>query len=154
MLLRGVMRRKIVPNDILISEVARMVAEGGQVTLLTKGQSMLPFIIGGRDSVELSPIREDDIATGDIILARITNPTRYVIHRVIELTHDGVVLMGDGNIMGVERCPKGDVLARVTAIIKPKKVVDPRCESELKKARLWWRLLPIRRYILAILRRL
>ena len=43
----------IVPNAILLAEVSALVQEGKQVELLTKGCSMLPFIVGDRDSVRL-----------------------------------------------------------------------------------------------------
>ncbi len=62
------MRRKVVvDNNTLLDDVAKIIASTGQqVVLLTKGQSMLPFIVGNRDSVELSPIT-DKIRRGAIL---------------------------------------------------------------------------------------
>ncbi len=87
------MRRKIVvENNVLLDDITAMVASGERVVLLTKGQSMLPFIVGGRDSVELSRI-DDDICVGDILLAKIQNPTRYVIHRAIKMDGSSLNMM-------------------------------------------------------------
>ena len=61
---------------------------------------MLPFIVGDRDSVRL---RKEPVAVGDAVLAEIA-PGRYVLHRIISLVKDRVVLMGDGNLSGVETC--------------------------------------------------
>ncbi len=146
------MRRKIIPNNILIEEVASIITSGEKVVLLTKGASMLPFIVGGRDSVELSPCRGGDITCGTILLAQISNPTRYVIHRVVKVEGEVITLMGDGNINFSEQCHIKHVIARVTAIIKPTRRVDPYTQGELRRARIWGHLLPIRRYLLFIYR--
>lgn len=39
-----------VPNSVLLPEVERLLREGRRVTLRTRGHSMLPFIVGCRDS--------------------------------------------------------------------------------------------------------
>lgn len=145
------MRRKIVPNDILLAEVAKIIAGGEKVVLLTKGQSMLPFIVGGRDSVELSPI-DTPILPNDILLAKIENPSRYVIHRVIGVDGGVVTLMGDGNIKGVEICYNDTAVARVTAIIKPKKTINPYSRREVFFLSLWRFFKPFRRYLLKLIR--
>ena len=53
-------------NDI-IEEAIRLVREGVNVTLPVKGRSMLPFIIGGKESVILH--RPVLIDVGDVVLA-------------------------------------------------------------------------------------
>jgi len=47
------MRTIAVPNEELLPEIARMLAGGETVTLKAKGNSMLPFIVGGRDNIVL-----------------------------------------------------------------------------------------------------
>ena len=56
-------------NEILFPEVAALLEEGHTVTLKAKGTSMMPFIVGGRDSVVLQ--KADRVAVGDIVLARL-----------------------------------------------------------------------------------
>ncbi|MCR5710227.1 MAG: S24/S26 family peptidase [Bacteroidales bacterium] len=138
-------------NESILGEAVAFVNEGIAVTLLVKGRSMLPFIQGGRDSVVL--VKPGDISPGDVVLARIGG-VRYVLHRVIESTPGKVVLMGDGNIRGTETCRPQDVLARAVEVVKPdgshRSLISP---AHMRRARLWRRLLPIRRWILAIYKR-
>lgn len=135
-----------VPNDLLLSEVGRLLDEGHEVILATKGNSMLPFIVGEKDSVALQKTAEPKVR--DIALAEVKKGM-YVLHRIIAVDGDQVTLMGDGNIRGCEHCSKADVLGVATAIIKPsgKRVAPP-------SGKVWLRLKPVRRYILGIYRRL
>ncbi len=147
-------RKVIVQNNKLLDDVANIVASGKQVILLTKGQSMLPFIVGGEDSVELSKI-DSEICVGDILLAKLTTPTpHYIIHRVIKTDGDRITLMGDGNLIGSEECHRKDIVARITSIIKRnRRRINPNSKSQQRYAQIWQKLQPIRRYLLAILRR-
>lgn len=144
------MKKRIVANNVLIPEIARLVSEGAKVVFIPKGASMLPFIREGKDSVVLkSP---EDLCVGDIVLARNT-PGAYVLHRIIEIDGDNIVLMGDGNIIGTETCRVSDILAMADKIIKDGKEIDCRSNNHLRKAEIWKRLKPIRRYLLAIYKR-
>ncbi len=126
--------------------------EGVCVTLPIKGQSMLPFIIGGSESVVLQkPI---DPKVGDIVLAWV-NGCRYVVHRIIRIEGDSVTLMGDGNVAGTEHCTLADIKARAThAVAANGQKRDLYNRRRTVAARLWYRLRPVRRYLLAIYRRL
>ena len=90
-----------VSDEQIIGDAIRLVSEGMAVTMLVKGRSMLPFILGGRESAVLT--QPGEIKTGDVVLARIDG-RRYVLHRVMEVSDDRVVLMGDGHIRGQEVC--------------------------------------------------
>ena len=144
--------RIVIPNEILLGEVTSMLNEGRKVILLTRGNSMLPFIRGDRDSVELE--RLDTLAVGDIVLAHLADK-RYVLHRVLGIEGDNITLMGDGNIIGTESCLRADICGTATKIIRPDgREKDCRSPKAMRRARLWRRLRPVRRYILAIYRRI
>lgn len=148
----GVGMKKInVQNDLLIPEIVRLVEEGTAVTFTPKGSSMLPFIRGGKDSVELK--RAEGAGVGDIVLARV-GQSAYVIHRIIRIEGDEVTLMGDGNIAGKERCRREDVLALATKIIRNGKETDCSSFGHKSAAAVWKILLPARRYLLAVYRRI
>ena len=138
-------------NDrYIIEEAIRLVDEGISVTLPVNGYSMLPFIIGGKESVVLQ--KSDKLKVGDIVLAWVDN-SRYVVHRIILFDGHNVILMGDGNLVGTERCTLQDVKAVATHVVGANEqmhyLYTPwRCRA----ARLWWYLRPIRRYLLAIYR--
>ncbi len=121
------------------------------MTFSVKGQSMLPFIIGGKESVILR--RPGVIDVGDVVLAWVDG-NRYVIHRIIRIDDDRVTLMGDGNVT-TEHCMLGDIKARVTHVVSAdNKKRDLYSRWRVSAAKLWYWLRPIRRYLLAIYRRL
>ena len=139
------MEKRVLPNKVLLEEVAALVAQGKDVIFTPKGNSMLPFIRGDRDSVRLSACVEPE--EGDIILAR--HDGHYILHRVIAVDEKTLLLMGDGNLQGTERVLRNDILGKVTAIVRPNgRTVIP------GKGRLWRILKPLRRFILGIYRRI
>jgi hypothetical protein len=146
------MPRIVVPNAILLGEVKELLAEGKDVVIPTKGNSMLPFIRGTRDSVRLRKL--DTLEVGDIVLAELREGV-YVLHRVFSLDGDAVTLKGDGNRRGMEHCRRKDIAGTVLAILKDGvKEVDCRSPKALRKSRNWNRLKPFHRIILGLYRRL
>ncbi len=138
-------------DNEIIEEAIRLVSEGVSVTLPVNGRSMLPFIIGGRESVILHG--PGLMSVGDIVLAWVEG-NRYVVHRIIRIDGDRVTLMGDGNVVGTEHCLLSDIKAKATHVVgsdeQPRSLYTP---WQKRGAKLWWYLRPIRRYLLAIYRR-
>lgn len=145
------MKKINVQNDLLIPEIVRLIKDGTAVTFTPKGSSMLPFIRGGKDSVELKSA--EGAKVGDIVLARV-GQSAYVIHRIIRIEGDEVTLMGDGNIAGKEYCRREDIMALATKIIRNGKETDCRSFGHRSAATTWKLFLPARRYLLAIYRRI
>ena len=140
-----------ISDDEIIKSAIKLVHEGLRVTFPVKGYSMLPFIIGGKESVDL--VKPIDIQVGHVVLAWVEG-CRYVVHRIIQIDGDKVVLMGDGNIAGVEHCLLSDVAALAVNVVTPQgKHNNLYAPWRIKASHIWWRLLPIRRWILAIYRR-
>lgn len=135
------MDKKIVPNEILLEDTAQLLAEGRDVSFTPLGSSMLPFIRGGKDTVTLRAIPHVEV--GDIVLARLTDAT-YVLHRVVDRNRGLLTLMGDGNLRGTESCTREDILGTVVAINGHKPC----------KGRIWRMLIPFRRILLALFRRI
>ena len=136
----------------IIEEAIRLVDEGVSVTLPVNGQSMLPFIIGGKESVILQKPVEPKV--GDVVLAWVEG-CRFVVHRIISISGNNVTLMGDGNIIGTEQCTLSDVKAIATHVVSAdEKIRDLNNPWRLLATRLWFQLRPVRRYILAIYKRL
>lgn len=139
-------------NDhYIIEEAIRLVQERISVTLPVNGNSMLPFIIGSKESVILQQPGLTNV--GDVVLAWVDG-NRYVIHRIIRIKDDQVTLMGDGNLVGTERCQLSDIKAIATHVVDAKgRRHDLYSKWRCKAAKAWWYLRPIRRYLLAIYRR-
>lgn len=145
-------RTVTVSNTALIPEVVRLINEGHTVTIPLRGQSMRPFLEDGRDKALLAASGVPRV--GDPVLAEVM-PGRYVLHRIVAVNGDDITLRGDGNI-GTERCRATDILASVTGFYrKGRKTLD---RTDGIKWRvyswIWMHLLPVRRYLLAIYRRL
>ena len=135
-----------------IEEALRLVQKGVTVTFPVTGQSMLPFIIGGKESVILHA--PGLTAVGDVVVARVDG-NRYVVHRIINIDGDRVTLMGDGNLRGTEHCLLKDIKARVTHVVSAdNKKRDLYSRWRVRAAKLWYWLRPIRRYLLAIYKRI
>ena len=144
----------ITPHDDaeVMSEVVRLVAEGVSVTLPVNGMSMLPFIIGGRESVVLQ--KPAALREGQVVLVWVDG-TRYVVHRIIGIDGQHITLMGDGNLVGTEHCTAADVKGVVTHVMDAQeRMRDLYSWHRRWAARLWRWLRPVRRYLLAIYIRL
>lgn len=127
-------------NREMFSVVRDLLLEGSNVTVKVKGQSMLPFFRSG-STVMLRPIKEEDFKRLNVVLA--DNQRNFVIHRIIKVDAKRVTLLGDGNIYGTETMPRDKVYG----------IID--CSAtHLFFARLWVWLRPVRRFPLAIFRRI
>ena len=132
------------PNEVILSEMARQLDEGRDVIMTPKGVSMLPFIRGEKDSVLLR--KTSPLHVGDIVLVNFNGT--FLMHRIITINGRRITLMGDGHLQGTETGNISDVLGTVIEIIRPNgHHVKP------KKGRIWVRLLPVRRYLLKIYRK-
>lgn len=134
------MGSKSVANVATFSVVRDILLEGQAVKVTVKGQSMLPFFVSGA-TVSIRPITPSDFKLYNVVFADAGN--HFVIHRIIGLEGDKVTLLGDGNIVGTESMTRDKVYG----------VVD--CSAlSLFLARLWVALRPVRRFPLAIFRRI
>lgn len=138
------MEKVVLPNEVLLGEVAQLLSEGHEVVITPKGRSMLPFIRGEIDRVKLR--YPDRLRVGDIVLAYFGG--RYIMHRIIVIDGDEIVLMGDGVIKNTEHGERKDVVGVVTEIITP----DGHHQKP-GKAWLWRHSLFLRKYLLKVYRK-
>ena len=138
------MEKVILPNEVLLGEVARLLGEGREVVMTPKGRSMLPFIRGEVDRIKLR--QPDKLSVGDIVLAYFGN--RYILHRIVAINGEEFILMGDGNLKDTEQGNRSDVIGKVVEIITP----DDR-QHKPRKAWLWRHTLFFRKYLLKIYRK-
>lgn len=149
------MKTLAIPNDVLIPQIKRMIDEGKSVTFLVKGYSMRLFLENNRDKVILAPCEKDKVKPGDVILAEVEKDV-YVLHRIIRRTDNSLILKGDGNIRGTESCRTSDIVGIAVGFYR-KGRNRPDLVTGLKwktYSFIWLSLSPVRRYILAIYRRI
>lgn len=136
-----------IPNEELFKVVGDFIAEGKSVSVIAPGNSMRPFIW---DQERVLLEKAETYEVGDIVLAH--HPEfSYVLHRINSISNNEVVLMGDGNLKGQERCP----MDSIKAICRTKYDSIGNAislDSDIQKARaeLWRKLLPSRQRLLSI----
>ena len=133
-------RKRIIPNEVLLPEVAR-------------GNSMNPFLVDRSDSIVLGPYTDNDLQLYTVVLARDTNG-RIVFHRITRRNGKELTLQGDGNIRITEQTSVDDVMGIMIAAIRKEKEYP--CNGRIwQRYSFWWlKLTPVRRWLLAIFRRI
>lgn len=130
---------RTIANRELFAIVRDTLLEGATVRVAVNGQSMLPFFRSG-STITLRPIKEGDIRKYNVVMADAGNA--FVVHRIIEVGEEYVTLLGDGNYLGTERVTRDEIYG----------VVD--CSAlHLFFAKIWLWMRPVRRFPLAIFRR-
>ena len=142
---------KLFPNEKFIPLfLAQMAEEGATGTIIARGYSMMPFIEHNRDRLVFAQV--DRVRVGDVVLAEISKGV-FVCHRVERLDGDRLTMRGDGNVQGTEQCRLQDVRARLITVIRKNKTYNLDTSTAWKVySFLWPRLLPLRRYLLALYR--
>lgn len=131
---------RLIDNRTAFSNACDLLLAGESLTIRVKGQSMLPFFQSG-SSVLIRPIQESDFKKGRVVLAE-TDNGMFVIHRIYRVEGDMITLLGDGNLKGTEQMPRNKVYGAID------------CGAlHLALALLWQWIRPLRRFPLAILRR-
>ena len=144
------MQKLSVENSIFLPQVVQLIQEGHKATIIARGNSMRPFIEDGRDKLVFGKV--DHLMVGDVILAEVEDG-HFVCHR-IESIKDGVVTMrGDGNVEGTEVFPEANVRAKLLQVVRKGKTYTL-TNSRVWKcySAVWPKLLPVRRYLLALYR--
>ncbi len=141
----------VVPNDVLLSQIADNLRQGKRVLLTVRGNSMNPVWMDRRDQVELSAFRQEDARVGVVVLAGLKSGG-HVLHRIIKIAGERVTLQGDGNLYSEEQTEVSLIMARVTAFVRNGK--KGRCDSWKWKTYswMWMRMYPMRRWLLAVWR--
>lgn len=141
----------LIDSDDIMAEIATWCDSGHDVLITPKGMSMYPFVVGNRDSVVLR--HTDIVRKGDMVAARIPEKG-CVLHRVYAVSDECLVLMGDSNLYATEICSPKNVLAIVTKILRNGQQVNTDSKKERFAVKVWMFLLPLRGYLLWLLRKL
>lgn len=148
----------VVPNEVFFAEVSERLSEGESVTIAVKGFSMYPFMRNGKDKVRLVPPGGRKLEKGDVILFRYRG--NHVLHRIYacSMSDSGsrlYITRGDGNTRGTEYASLSDIIGVMSGRLTPEGRMW-NCDSVSWKicSSVWMRLLPVRRWCLAVLRRI
>lgn len=140
-------------NNQYFAQAAERLASGTAVRLSVMGNSMLPFIIGGKDQVTLVPYTGQDLPLG--IAALYQWEGKYMIHRLVKKDESHYHFLGDGNICRFETIKRNEVLGILQTIHHPDgKETDTTGRCWLHLGMIWYHIRPVRRYLLFIFRKL
>lgn len=142
-----------IDNDTFFRTIAELLSRGEEVAFRLRGNSMLPLLRDGRDTVIVAPCDPQQVAPHDVLLFR--HHGRYILHRLVRREGERLLLAGDGNYRTTEQCTTAEVVGRLVAVRRPSGAVL-RCDSRSWRLRSrCWTALPalVRRILLAIRRR-
>ena len=144
------MDKLTVENAIFLPHVVQLIQEGHTATMMARGNSMRPFIEDGRDKLVFGQV--DHLSVGDVILAEVTEG-HFVCHRIEAIKDGEVTMRGDGNVNGTEIFPKENVRAKLLQVVRKGKTYTLATSKAWKcYSSVWPKLLPMRRYLLALYR--
>ena len=111
------------PASVLMPEYEQLLREGAELPLVVSGESMLPFLRPGRDTVYLrgasAPLRR-----GEIAFYRRWNGV-YVLHRVVRTEPGKYWFVGDAQARVEGPLPEKCVFAYVTAVRRGERLIRP-----------------------------
>lgn len=136
-----------------MNEISKLISEGRTVTLTAKGYSMNPFIVHMQDQLTLGPWKDEDIRKGAVVLVK-DDRGNFLVHRIIDRRGDKILLMGDGNIGIQETASVTNIIGIMTAVTKKKRTYPTNGLIWRIYSWIWRALTSVRRYPLAVWRRL
>ncbi|MBP5273683.1 MAG: S24/S26 family peptidase [Abditibacteriota bacterium] len=138
--------------DDLFPVMEQYLNEGKEVTFTITGKSMAPTLRHGKDQVTLAR-KAPPYKRGDLLFYR-RDSGAFVLHRVLRAKDGAYVMCGDGQISPEEGVEDRHVLAVSTAIIRDGRRLSAKAFSQRVWVGAWLALFPLRRYLLAALRRM
>jgi hypothetical protein len=134
----------IAEYDALIREV---LASGGEFRLYPHGTSMLPLIRQGVDSVALRGL-DRAVQKYDILFYQRRDGS-YILHRVKEVTDQGLILWGDNHTMLEYGVTEDMIIGYAARIFRGETELD--CQSLRYRLYLWlWQFKAIRSLVLPV----
>lgn len=128
----------------LLPVIQDAINSGNTFTFTAFGNSMHPFIRGGKDRVTLSaPNSIPNL--GDIVFYRRSNG-EFVLHRIVHIKNDNLTLCGDNQFILEENIKPTQILAQFSTRERNGKIL--RDQSLIHQ--IWKQQLPIRRFFLHV----
>lgn len=144
---------KAVPMAELTPIISELISAGTDVTISVTGNSMWPMLTDVRDSVVLTACDPDELKVGDIPLYR-RDSGDYILHRILKKHADSYDISGDNQHITEYGVPKSAVVCKVKAFTRNGKYHSCTDKSYRLYTAVWLFIFPVRRYVLAVLRRL
>ena len=121
---------RVMAPEILLEEYRQLLEEENiaALPLVISGNSMLPFLVHGRDTVYLSKLKRP-VKKGDVLLYRRDNGA-YILHRVYKIEKDSYTMVGDAQTQLEMGIRQDQIIAVMTSALRKGKLQKPGC--------FWW----------------
>ena len=148
--MENVNKKKISLQEIY-PVIKEKIENGGTVQLPITGTSMLPLLVWGRDTVELTKCENPQ--KYDIIFYR-RDDEHFVLHRIVGKNEKGFILCGDNQVQKEYGINETHIIAVVKSITRKGKTFSVDKTSYKIYVKLWTLILPFRNIILVPLRKI
>ena len=143
--------KKKISLDEIYPVIKEKLDNGGTVQLPITGTSMLPLLVWGRDSVEIQ--KTENAKKGDIVFYR-RDDGYFVLHRIVGKDEKGYILCGDNQWNKEYGICDRHIIAVVKSINRNNKSFAISKFSYRIYSKIWVGILPFRKYVLLITRKL
>ena len=125
--------------------IREVLASGGEFRLYPHGTSMLPLLRQGIDSVALRRLDRQP-QKFDILFYKRQDGS-FILHRVKEVTNEGIVLWGDNHTMLEYGVTEDMIIGYAARIFRDETEIN--CDSFLYRTYLWlWQFMKVRKLVL------
>ena len=118
------MSPRTLPAAVLMPEYEALLRDGAELPLVISGESMLPFLRPGRDTVYLKQ-PDAPLQRGEIAFYRRLDGS-YILHRVCRAEPGAYWFLGDAQTRVEGPLPAQCVFAHVTAVRRGERLILPR----------------------------
>ena len=143
--------KKKISLDEIYPIIKEKIEDGGTVRIPITGTSMNPLLYWGRDYVDL--VKCEKPQKYDIIFYR-RDDGAFVLHRIVGKNDKGFILCGDNQWKKEFGITEKHIIAVVKTITRKDKTFDVDKLSYQVYSKIWVGILPFRKYILLVYRKL
>ena len=129
------------PQDFM-PKLEALLNEVKAVPLVISGNSMLPFLIHGRDTVYLSKV-DSTLKKGDIVLYK-RDDGSYILHRIYKAEGEVFQLIGDAQPIIEKGVRANQIIAKVTEIKRKGKLINEKSLFWKFFQKIWLNIIPLR----------
>lgn len=129
----------------ILPEINKTLDQGDTFSFMPNGISMLPTIVGGRDTVTIKKTTER-LKKFDIILYR-RRSGQFVLHRIIDLDGENYILCGDNEVYPEKNVEHNQVIGVVTRYTRKGKIIEADSKKFISDAKKRVNSRPLRQFI-------
>ena len=141
-----------IPMEELVKILTVQLENGGRARLIVTGNSMYPMLRHRRDAVWLVPLTRQPQKRDLILYQRESG--QYVLHRIVTTVRDGAFCCSGDNQWELEPMQEKQIIALVEGFERKGKTYTGKELGYRLYVSAWVALLPVRRPLLALRRRI